>query len=159
MQNFSNCPGHFGHIELPLTVYNPLFFDKLYLLIRGSCLNCHMLTCTRAVVHLLLSQLKVLEKGLLHAVHDLEVILNRAKQCADATGSEIEEELNHHVHEILQSHQIRDQCSNVKNVCECRNKLIAQFWKAHMSSKKCPNCKSRRSLVRKEHNSKLTVTY
>ncbi|NXJ01209.1 RPA1 polymerase, partial [Psophia crepitans] len=159
MQNFSNCPGHFGHIELPLTVYNPLFFDKLYLLIRGSCLNCHMLTCTRAVVHLLLSQLKVLEKGLLHAVHDLEVILNKAKQCADATGSEIEEELNHHVQEILQSYQIRDQCSNVKNVCECRNKLIAQFWKAHMSSKKCPNCKSRRSLVRKEHNSKLTVTY
>ncbi|KFP68973.1 DNA-directed RNA polymerase I subunit RPA1, partial [Cariama cristata] len=159
MQNFSNCPGHFGHIELPLTVYNPLFFDKLYLLIRGSCLNCHMLTCTRAVVHLLLSQLKILEKGLLHAVHDLEVILNRAKQCADATGSEIEEELNHHVQEILQSCQIRDQCSNVKNVCECRNKLIAQFWKAHMGSKKCPNCKSRRSLVRKEHNSKLTVTY
>uniref|UniRef100_A0A8B9IUU5 DNA-directed RNA polymerase subunit n=1 Tax=Amazona collaria TaxID=241587 RepID=A0A8B9IUU5_9PSIT len=144
MQNFSNCPGHFGHIELPLTVYNPLFFDKLYLLIRGSCLNCHMLTCTRAVVHLLLSQLKVLEKGLLHAVHDLEVTLNRfLEQCADATGSEIEEELNRHV----------------KNVCECRNKLIAQFWKAHMGSKKCPSCKSRRSLVRKEHNSKLTVVY
>uniref|UniRef100_A0A8D0FZH9 DNA-directed RNA polymerase subunit n=1 Tax=Strix occidentalis caurina TaxID=311401 RepID=A0A8D0FZH9_STROC len=160
VQNFNNCPGHFGHIELPLTVYNPLFFDKLYLLIRGSCLNCHMLTCTRAVVHLLLSQLKVLEKGLLHAVHDLEVILNRfLEQCADATGSEIEEELNHHVQEILKSYQIIDQCSNVKNVCECRNKLIAQFWKAHMSSKKCPNCKSRRSLVRKEHNSKLTVTY
>ncbi|XP_030306303.1 DNA-directed RNA polymerase I subunit RPA1 isoform X2 [Calypte anna] len=159
-QNFRNCPGHFGHIELPLTVYNPLFFDKLYLLIRGSCLNCHMLTCTRAVVHLLLSQLKVLEKGLLHAVHDLEVILNRfLEQCADATGSEIEEELNHHVQEILQSHQIRDQCSNVKNVRECRNKLISQFWKSHMSSKKCPNCKSRRSLVRKEHNSKLTITY
>ncbi|NWT00221.1 RPA1 polymerase, partial [Mionectes macconnelli] len=190
MQNFSNCPGHFGHIELPLTVYNPLFFDKLYLLIRGSCLNCHMLTCTRAVVHLLLSQLRVLEKGLLHAVYDLEVVLNRAstlcysiplgvhgavavklcqfqlfcsfqflEQCADATGSEIEEELNRHVQEILQSSQTRDQCSNVKNVCDCRNNLIAQFWKAHMSSKKCPNCKSRRSLVRKEHNSKLTVTY
>ncbi|KAJ7408439.1 DNA-directed RNA polymerase I subunit RPA1 [Willisornis vidua] len=110
MQNFSNCPGHFGHIELPLTVYNPLFFDFL-------------------------------------------------EQCADATGSEIEEELNNHVQEMLQSSQITDQCSNVKNVCECRNNLIAQFWKAHMSSKKCPNCKSRRSLVRKEHNSKLTVTY
>ncbi|KFP92862.1 DNA-directed RNA polymerase I subunit RPA1, partial [Haliaeetus albicilla] len=139
--------------------FSPYFFQKLYLLIRGSCLNCHTLTCARAVVHLLLSQLKVLERGLLHAVHDLEVILNRAKQCADATGSEIEEELNHHVQEILGSYQVRDQCSNVKNVCECRNKLITQFWKAHMSSKKCPNCKSRRSLVRKEHNSKLTVTY
>ncbi|XP_065693534.1 DNA-directed RNA polymerase I subunit RPA1 [Patagioenas fasciata] len=160
IQNFSNCPGHFGHIELPLPVYNPLFFDKLYLLIRGSCLNCHMLTCTRAVVHLLLSQLKVLEKGLLHAVHELEVILNRfLEQCADATGTEIEEELNNHVQEILQNYEVADQCSNVKNVCECRNKLIAQFWKIHTSSKRCPNCKARRSLVRKEHNSKLTVTY
>ncbi|OXB54262.1 hypothetical protein ASZ78_012699 [Callipepla squamata] len=110
MQNFSNCPGHFGHIELPLTVYNPLFFDFL-------------------------------------------------EQCADATALEIEEELNRHVDEILQSQELSDQCSNVKNVCECRNKLISQFWKAHMTSKRCPNCKSRRSLVRKEHNSKLTVTY
>ncbi|RMC14451.1 hypothetical protein DUI87_09547 [Hirundo rustica rustica] len=110
MQNFSNCPGHFGHIELPLTVYNPLFFDFV-------------------------------------------------EQCADATGSEIEEELNRHVQEMLQSSQMRDRCSNVKNVCECRNKLISQFWKVHLGSKKCPNCKSRRSLVRKEHNSKLTVTY
>uniref|UniRef100_A0A8D2N1Z1 DNA-directed RNA polymerase subunit n=1 Tax=Zonotrichia albicollis TaxID=44394 RepID=A0A8D2N1Z1_ZONAL len=161
MQNFSNCPGHFGHIELPLPVYNPLFFDKLYLLIRGSCLNCHMLTCPRAVVHLLLSQLKVLQKGLLHAVHELEIILNRfIEQCADATGSEIEEELNRHVVtvEILENREMSVQ-GNVKNVCECRNQLVSEFWKAHMASKKCPNCKSRRSLVRKEHNSKLTVTY
>lgn len=26
-QDFNNCPGHFGHLELPLPVYNPLFFD------------------------------------------------------------------------------------------------------------------------------------
>uniref|UniRef100_A0A8C2Y7P2 DNA-directed RNA polymerase subunit n=1 Tax=Coturnix japonica TaxID=93934 RepID=A0A8C2Y7P2_COTJA len=160
MQNFNNCPGHFGHIELPLTVYNPLFFDKLYLLIRGSCLNCHMLTCTRAVVHLLLCQLKVLEHGLLQAVHDLEVVLNRfLEQCEGATALEIEEELNRHVDEILQNALFSVFAHQVKNVCECRNKLISQFWKAHMTSKKCPNCRSRRSLVRKEHNSKLIVTY
>lgn len=28
--------------------------QKLYLLLRGSCLNCHMLTCPRAVVLLTL---------------------------------------------------------------------------------------------------------
>uniref|UniRef100_A0A3P9N1Q4 DNA-directed RNA polymerase subunit n=1 Tax=Poecilia reticulata TaxID=8081 RepID=A0A3P9N1Q4_POERE len=60
-QDFNNCPGHFGHIELPLPVYNPLFFDKLYLLIRGSCLSCHMLTCPRAAIHLLVNQLRILE--------------------------------------------------------------------------------------------------
>lgn len=27
VQDFSNCSGHLGHIELPLTVYNPLLFE------------------------------------------------------------------------------------------------------------------------------------
>lgn len=27
VQDFSSCSGHLGHIELPLTVYNPLLFD------------------------------------------------------------------------------------------------------------------------------------
>uniref|UniRef100_A0AAX7W170 DNA-directed RNA polymerase subunit n=1 Tax=Astatotilapia calliptera TaxID=8154 RepID=A0AAX7W170_ASTCA len=67
-QDFNNCPGHLGHIELPLPVYNPLFFDKLYLLIRGSCLACHMLTCPRAAMHLLLNQLKLLDHGAIHAL-------------------------------------------------------------------------------------------
>lgn len=26
-QDFNNCPGHLGRVELPLPVYNPLFFD------------------------------------------------------------------------------------------------------------------------------------
>uniref|UniRef100_A0A8C1T2E3 DNA-directed RNA polymerase subunit n=1 Tax=Cyprinus carpio TaxID=7962 RepID=A0A8C1T2E3_CYPCA len=27
MQDFTSCPGHFGHVDLPLPVYNPMFFD------------------------------------------------------------------------------------------------------------------------------------
>ena len=27
VQDFTNCSGHLGHIDLPLTVYNPLLFD------------------------------------------------------------------------------------------------------------------------------------
>lgn len=29
----------------------------------------------------------------------------------------------------------------VKNVCESRSKLVAQFWKTHMAAKQCPHCK------------------
>uniref|UniRef100_A0A4W3IBN4 DNA-directed RNA polymerase subunit n=1 Tax=Callorhinchus milii TaxID=7868 RepID=A0A4W3IBN4_CALMI len=75
-QDYNNCPGHLGHIELPLTVYNPVFFDKLYLMIRGSCFNCHMLTCSRAILYLLLSQLQVLEVGAIDVVYNLEEVLN-----------------------------------------------------------------------------------
>ncbi|XP_058135025.1 DNA-directed RNA polymerase I subunit RPA1 [Dasypus novemcinctus] len=159
-QDFSNCSGHLGHIELPLSVYNPLLFDKLYLLLRGSCLNCHMLTCPRAVVHLLLCQLRVLEVGALQAVYELERLLSRfLEENPDPSAFEIQEELEQYTAKIVQNNLLGSQGAHVKNVCESRSKLIAYFWKAHMSAKRCPHCKTGRSLVRKEHNSKLTVTY
>lgn len=36
-----HCPGHFGHIELPVPVYNPLIFSELLTLIKLVCFNCH----------------------------------------------------------------------------------------------------------------------
>uniref|UniRef100_A0A8C6X3L5 DNA-directed RNA polymerase n=1 Tax=Naja naja TaxID=35670 RepID=A0A8C6X3L5_NAJNA len=140
LQDFNNCPGHLGHIELPLTVYNPLFFDKLFLLMRGSCLNCSHLTCPRAAIHLLLNQLKLLEIGLIQEVHDLETILSRfLDESSDAVGAEIEEVLSCHTKDMLQNNQLRDYSAHVSKKNQC---FIAG-----------------RSLVRKEHNSKLTVTY
>uniref|UniRef100_A0A8C6DK03 DNA-directed RNA polymerase subunit n=1 Tax=Moschus moschiferus TaxID=68415 RepID=A0A8C6DK03_MOSMO len=160
VQDFTNCSGHLGHIELPLTVYNPLLFDKLYLLLRGSCLNCHMLTCPRAVVHLLLCQLRVLEVGALQAVYELERILYRfLEENADPTACEIQEELEQYTSKILQNNLLGSQGAQVKNVCESRSTLISVFWKVHMTAKRCPHCKTGRSVVRKEHNSKLTITY
>ncbi|XP_055974137.1 DNA-directed RNA polymerase I subunit RPA1 [Sorex fumeus] len=160
VQDFNNCSGHLGHIELPLTVYNPLLFDKLYLLLRGSCLNCHLLTCPRAVIHLLVCQLRVLEVGALHAVYELERILSRfLEENPDPTGSEIQEELEQRTAEIVQDNHLGPHGAHVKNVCESRSKLIAHFWKTHMTAKRCPHCKTGRSVVRKEHNSKLTITY
>ncbi|KAJ7313382.1 hypothetical protein JRQ81_004697 [Phrynocephalus forsythii] len=158
VQDFNNCPGHLGHIDLPLTVYNPLFFDKLYLLMRGSCLNCCHLTCPRTVIHLVFNQLKLLEVGLLQAAHDLEAVLSRfLEENAGNAIDAVEDVLRLHTEEMLQNNQLRDQGAHVKTVCEFRSKLISQFWKSHMGSKRCPNCKAGRSLVRKEHNSKLTV--
>ncbi|XP_006900430.1 PREDICTED: DNA-directed RNA polymerase I subunit RPA1 [Elephantulus edwardii] len=160
VQDFNNCSGHLGHIELPLMVYNPLLFDKLYLLLRGCCLNCHMLTCPRAVIHLLVCQLKVLEVGALHAVYELEHILSRfLEENPDPSAFEIQEELKEYTTKIVQNNLLDAQGAQVKHVCESRSRLIADFWKTHMSAKRCPHCKTGRSVVRKEHNSKLTITY
>ncbi|MEE6512584.1 hypothetical protein FKM82_019666 [Ascaphus truei] len=157
-QDFNSCPGHLGHIELPLTVYNPLFFDKLYLLVRGSCFHCHLLTCPRSVIHLLLSQLQVLDSGALHEVYELEAVLNRfLEENPAATGNDIQEELEAYTKKVLRTYKKEAGSCCVKNICVSRNKLNGDFWKAHMSSKKCPNCRAPRSVVRKEHNSKLTI--
>ncbi|MBN3305594.1 RPA1 polymerase, partial [Amia calva] len=157
MQDFNNCPGHLGHLELPLPVYNPLFFDKLFLLVRGSCLNCHRLTCPRAAVHLLLNQLKVLDVGALQAVYELEAELNRFLEGNNqATGVEIQEVLEDYAVRILR--EAKGHISPVKNVCELKHNLVNNFWRSNMTSTRCPNCKTARSQVRREHNSKLIVT-
>lgn len=51
--------------------------QKLYLLIRGSCLACHMLTCSRAPIHLLLNQLKLVDHGAMQEVYQIEQVLNQ----------------------------------------------------------------------------------
>lgn len=116
VQDFNNCSGHLGHIDLPLTVYNPFLFDKLYLLLRGSCLSCHMLTCPRAAIYLLISQLRVLEVGALQAVYELERILSRfLEETGDPSAFEIQEELEEYTSKILQNNLLGSQGTHVSD--------------------------------------------
>ena len=39
-QNMSECPGHFGHIELAKPVYHPGFLKKIKKLLEMVCHNC-----------------------------------------------------------------------------------------------------------------------
>lgn len=39
--SYFQCPGHFGHIELAIPVFQPLFMQQVYGLFRGVCLFCH----------------------------------------------------------------------------------------------------------------------
>ncbi|KAM4048816.1 DNA-directed RNA polymerase I subunit RPA1 [Anomaloglossus baeobatrachus] len=157
-QDFTSCPGHLGHIELPLTVYNPLLFDKLYPLVKGSCFHCRLLTCPRSAVHLLLNQLRLLERGALQEVYELEAVLSRFLEgSSSASGTEIQEELETYTKQWLKAYPKDQDVSRVKNICVTRNSLLSNFWRTQMGAKKCPHCKAPASAVRKEHNSKLTV--
>ena len=53
-QNYIFCPGHFGHMELPLPVYHPLFFKVLLQILRSSCFKCGQLLFSRTVRHIFL---------------------------------------------------------------------------------------------------------
>uniref|UniRef100_A0A4W6FXZ2 DNA-directed RNA polymerase subunit n=1 Tax=Lates calcarifer TaxID=8187 RepID=A0A4W6FXZ2_LATCA len=131
-QDFNQCPGHLGHVELPLPVYNPLFFDKLYLLIRGSCLACHMLTCPRAAIHLLLNQLKLLDHGAMQQVYQTEQVLNQyLEENPKATGDEIDQTLFNLVCVCV---------FQIKHLVEKKSSLINDFWRIHMKTRKCPWC-------------------
>uniref|UniRef100_A0A3Q1IV52 DNA-directed RNA polymerase subunit n=1 Tax=Anabas testudineus TaxID=64144 RepID=A0A3Q1IV52_ANATE len=158
-QDFNNCPGHLGHVELPLPVYNPLFFDKLYLLIRGSCMACHMLTCPRAAIHLLLNQLKLVDHGAMQEVYQIEHVLNQhLEENPKATGDEIEQVLKEFTNTVVAVDADASVEAHWLNLCLYKSSLINDFWKVHMKTRKCPYCRSGRFTVRREHNSKLIVT-
>jgi len=36
-----DCPGHFGHIDLPSSVFHPLYMVQAFQLLRGTCTYCH----------------------------------------------------------------------------------------------------------------------
>ncbi len=44
--SFSHCPGHFGHIQLALPIFNPAFFGEAVVLLKSLCFNCHKLRCS-----------------------------------------------------------------------------------------------------------------
>ncbi|CAK9825352.1 DNA-directed RNA polymerase I subunit RPA1 [Anthophora retusa] len=70
--NVFKCPGHFGHIELPMPVVNPLFHRALYTLIKLTCLNCFTLQIPMHVKMLLSAKLELLQQGYLSELEGLE---------------------------------------------------------------------------------------
>ncbi|XP_012257577.2 DNA-directed RNA polymerase I subunit RPA1 [Athalia rosae] len=69
--NIVRCSGHFGHIELPVPVVNPLFHKQLWTLIRLSCLSCFKLQISSRMKLLLVAKIKLLEEGCIAELEEL----------------------------------------------------------------------------------------
>ena len=92
---YAHCPGHFGHIELPLPVYNPLTFATVLRLLRAQCMHCggFRLACKRTEVYR--RKLRLLARGKLTAAMALPLLARpskRDKEDAARDGSDAEEE-------------------------------------------------------------------
>ncbi|CAG7659349.1 unnamed protein product [Allacma fusca] len=74
-KNWEHCSGHFGHIELPLPVINPLFNKTVLQIFRLSCINCNSIIVPGALKYLTIAQLKLLEYGLTNEAQEAEYVL------------------------------------------------------------------------------------
>lgn len=59
-----HCPGHLGHIELPLPVCNPLFYNTILKCLKMSCVTCHRFRIEEHLKTLYLVQNRLLDHGL-----------------------------------------------------------------------------------------------
>ncbi|KAI1076482.1 beta and beta-prime subunits of DNA dependent RNA-polymerase [Whalleya microplaca] len=88
-----NCPGHVGHIDLPVPVYHPVFMDQVLRLLRAQCQYCFRFRMRRADISLVACKLRLLQFGLIDAANSLDDITPESDnvQVDDENHSEGEE--------------------------------------------------------------------
>ncbi|CAN8009938.1 unnamed protein product [Ixodes pacificus] len=165
---FVACPGHIGHISLPLLTFNPLFFRTLYQLLRGSCFGCARLLSPPAVCQLTLAQLQVLQYGAVGAVQELQELAAEAitdekgKASRSVMGLALKKRIDERVKSVMEGVDLEEarRSANVKNVVECRQRLIKTFVREHLmgAPRKCPHCGDVRRGMTIQNNARFVYT-
>ena len=121
------CPGHLGHIELNVPVYNPLLFPTLFKLLKSKCASCHRFKVHRLKARKFEVQLKLLAMGMLGPALELD------EKLASNDGVEEEaDDVEQRQHRVLDEHEDlaktgeRSYCSS--HVRLVQRKVISSFF-------------------------------
>ena len=79
-QTADHCPGHIGHIELPLPVINSLFYQTLHRLLKITCIYCHKFRMADYCKTLFLMQQRLLDAGLINAAEEAGELAERKEE-------------------------------------------------------------------------------
>lgn len=179
------CPGHLGHIELPVPCYNPLFFNQLYIYLRSTCLYCHHFRLNALAVNLYALKLKLLQYGLIDEAYKLDNIKVNAINLDNT--NEAEEDNDFHADEddenkdsseadtkklMIKRKEYVDLCiakalsdgrTNEKGTFTAtvnaeRKQLVHDFHKRILSRPKCDNCGMFSPKFRKDGFTKIFET-
>ena len=153
------CPGHMGHIELPVPVYNPMFFNQLYILLRSSCLYCHHFKLNSLEVHKFKCKLQLIQYGLLLECVELDNMFVKGKGSDDddedddgdssaGLDSKAKQELKNRrelfvetaIAKALSEGRTNESGVVTATVGEERKQTIHEFYKRLLGRPKCDNC-------------------
>ncbi|KAI8356090.1 hypothetical protein EDC96DRAFT_609602 [Choanephora cucurbitarum] len=175
-QDHYNCPGHYGHIEVPIPAYNPMFFDNLYAILRAKCVYCHHFRISRAVMKRFSGQLKLLQHGLIREAQALdEVYFDQKKVKKEKEDETLEDKMEEDSLLMSNAEEYIDYIDNfVKSsladeearrfaadnykitvINEVRKKVMADFMRLCLHTKKCLNCQGISPPVRRDGAAKL----
>ncbi|UMM19287.1 hypothetical protein L5515_014957 [Caenorhabditis briggsae] len=164
-----HCPGHMGHIQLAVPVFNPLLFQFTYNLLKGSCVHCHRLTCKGDGVNarMLLAQLRCFELGVEHVAFDLEAILRDKITNADLLDDDDSKAFNDVDTCIVQlankplSELTQFKAMPTKNSVQLKKDLITDFLRGHLFKRlqKCPLCKNRNGILRNDGARSILIDF
>lgn len=173
--NTYSCPGHCGHIELPVPVYNVSFMTQALAFLRAQCVYCGHLKMHPAEVNRFTCKLRLLEYGLIGEVEDLENIQLRGKGSKsvmngtsnEEDGAESESEEEEVDNLVSRRETYVKQAINrtggsrsldkekIEFISEKRRTIIKEFMSGITKVKTCGRCKGISPGWRKDRFSKI----
>ncbi|KAF8983264.1 hypothetical protein BGZ46_010562 [Entomortierella lignicola] len=167
LDHFS-CPGHFGHIELPCPVYNPMFFPQMYQMLRASCLFCHQFRMSKCETHRFIAKLQLLNKGRFlesKEVDSIPVVGKKSRSGANDMDVDDETEvlgedeyiakIQAYVQRCLEKSVYGQDDYKTTVVNDERKRVIADFYRRATGKMKCDNCASFSPAFRKDGFAKI----
>lgn len=163
------CPGHPGHIELPVPCYHPTFLDQVLRLLRASCLYCGRLKLKRSEVKLFAAKFRLAELGLVKELQDLEDLKFQDGGASkhidqdfdesenDAETKEAEKRYERFVRQAIAAvRQAGDlQSSKTEAAVNARKQILRDFMSSINKGKKCGNCPGINHSYRKDRSVKI----
>ncbi|KAJ9621608.1 hypothetical protein H2203_007095 [Taxawa tesnikishii (nom. ined.)] len=152
------CPGHCGHIEMPVHVYNPTFMDQCLRLLRAKCIYCHHLKMSRQEVNRFTCKFRLIKYGLIKECYDLEELnsIPISKSAAREADDDDESGLDQDTKDIIErrnrfvkkciklaglSKNMEDKTTaKIEAVADERRALVKEFLYEITKGKKCGNC-------------------
>ncbi|KAL1842584.1 hypothetical protein VTJ49DRAFT_4764 [Mycothermus thermophilus] len=174
--NQAQCPGHPGHIELPVPVYHPIFMDQAYRLLRAQCVYCHHFRLPRHEIHKYTCMLRLLQYGLIHEAQMIESFtpsdlgdqLSRLRLTDVPTheDDEAEEEgdtvqdssmraREAYVRKVLREYRTKVSMGDIRKgkhegAAEMRRAIIKEFLTVMTREKRCRSCNGISPVYRKD---------
>lgn len=156
----ASCPGHAGHIDLPVPVYHPIFMDQAYRLLRAQCVYCHRFRMPRKDLHRYACMFRLLQYGLLHEAQEIDAIgqdffgmpLSEAPAAeadpeSDAEGEGAQDAVmkarDAYVRKVLQGHRINlgdIRKGKHEGSSELRRQLVKDFLADILKARACSSC-------------------
>lgn len=166
----AQCPGHPGHIELPVPVYHPVFMDQVLRLLRSQCIYCHGFRLGRRDVHAYICKLRLLQYGLLHEAAMVDNC-GEDKLGLDSDvpgqGSEAEEEGNSSFDPTIKAREnfvaaalrkAKHRSSDTRKhegATQMRTTVIKDFLSDIIKTRKCATCQGVSPAYRKDRFVKI----
>ncbi|QIW96250.1 hypothetical protein AMS68_001768 [Peltaster fructicola] len=145
------CPGHCGHIELPVPCYHPTFMDQVLRLLRAACIYCGKLKMSRSQVNLFVCKLRLIKHGLLREVAEMaEFDMKFTMKGATQDDDDEEEEVGGHViaarlrfvKEAIKraAEEGRLSSQRTEAIVSTRKEIVKDFLTNMTKGSKCGNC-------------------